>query len=240
MRSDRTTQRRAPRPALRWLRFILYAVLLGAGLALNAPALNLSLRVLTSRCYYAPTVPCLPCALGLLAVALGYAMWLAGATIASWRMPVWSHLAPIGLLLGTIFGGPLDRSPDPFAGQAPPERLMRAMAALKARAGTLSGDPCVFDVQQLRGALEDPAVPPSGWRNLGAPLSYELKLVPQGEPVKSPLAGDRPGTLYLACAGKARRYWISAVASDAIPRGEPTMVRDGLGRPAVLTGEAAP
>jgi len=225
---------------LRWLRFILYAVLLGAGVALNAPALNLSLRVLTSRSYWAPAVPCLSCSLGVLAVALGYALWLAGATLASWRMPIWSHLAPLGLLMGTIFGGPLDRAPDPFSGQGPSERLMRAMGALKARADTLSGDPCAFDVRQLQAALEGPDVPPSGWRSLGASRSWELRVVPQASPVKSPQPGDRPGTLYFACAGKARRYWISAVASDAIPRGEPTMVRDGIGRPAVLTGEVAP
>lgn len=229
-------RRRAPGPALRWLRFALYAVLLGAGLALNADAIKLSLRVLASPLYWAPAVPCLACAVAVLAIGAVYALWLAGGTLAGWRMPLWSHLIPIGLLAFTIFGGPLGRRPDPFVGQAAPERALKAMAALHA-AIRGPAEPCAQGAAALEKALARPDVPPPGFRRFGVGGGWRVVAAPGRGPVKVPRPDDVPGTLYLVCDAQAGRYWISALVTDALPVGAPTMARDGVGRAAVITGE---
>lgn len=230
---------RLPGPALRWVRFLFYAGLVGAGLGANAGGIRQSFRILASPLYWAPAPPCLACAVAIFAVASSYAVWLAGATVAAWRMPRWVHLAPIGLVASTLVGKPLEGVPLD-SGRLPPERMMEAMGFVRARAQASGKPSCALDPRELERALATSGVPPSGYRRFGAGRGYRIQVTEGAGPVKAPRPGDEPGTIYLACEASTRRTWISGVVSDALPAGAPTMVSDGVGRPAVLVSEVPP
>ncbi len=231
---------RASGPALRWLRFIFYAGLVGAGLGANAGGIRQSFRILTSPSYWAPATPCLACAAAIFAIASGYAVWLSGATVAGWRMPRWVHLLPVGLIASTLIGNPLQSSSPLESGPLPPERMMAAMGFVRASALASQGSPCAAAPRELEQALAASKVAPSGYRRFGAAQRYRVEVIESAGPVKSPRPGDGPGTIYLACEPSTRRTWVSGVVSDALPTGAPTMVSDGVGRPAVLVPEEAP
>lgn len=234
----RSEHRRRPvSPALRVARFGVFAVFLLAALTGNARALTTGLAIAFSRSYFATSRPCVACALGLLAVLTGYAIWLGGGTVAAWRMPLWSHLVPAAAFLGTYLLGPLPMKIDPTG--TPADRAVAAMEKVAAKLeGTAS--PCGADAGALERQLEE-AGPPTGYSSFGRAVAFRVVPVPDAAgPVLEPRAGDGPGTLYLACAKATRRFWLSAVVTDALPRGRPFLVRDGVGRVAVVAGAAAP
>ncbi|MFN7132770.1 MAG: hypothetical protein ACK4N5_11865 [Myxococcales bacterium] len=222
----------------RWVRFILYSVFVGAALALNAGAIKLSLRLLTTDAYFAPDAPCIPCALGILAVGAAYAFWLAGATVIGWRMPLFSHLVPIGLVIGTMALGPLKASRadlDTPVGAA--ERAVGAMRALLAEAKR-TGSLCNRPAEELERVLAStPGVLPPGYRSFGREVGYRIRThTGYGDAVRHVDAKDRPGTLHLSC-GSNGAFWLTGVVSDVLPVGHPSLVRDGVGRVVVMTSE---
>ncbi len=218
---------------VRGLRFILFAGLLVTTVARNAPALRRSIDLLLSPAVYSPGAPCLPVALGGLGVAAAYAVWLCGATFSRWRMPVAVHLAPLGALLLTAWRGPLPIASD--AGALPAERALAAMEALSQRLEQVSR-PCEGDAAPA-------CLPPgdsssTGFFSHGRPLPFRVVVDSSSSgPVREARPGDAPGTLYLACDG-AGAFWLTAVTLDRLPKGSPTMVKDGVGRVAVVRGEA--
>ncbi|MGC4120988.1 MAG: hypothetical protein QM765_41710 [Myxococcales bacterium] len=224
-------------PAKRWLLFFFYAAIVCAGLGANAAGIRLALRILGSPAFWAPKAPCLSCAVAVLAVGSAYALWLSGTTLAGWRMPRAVHLVPVLLLAATIFGGPLQRAPDLAQPPLPPERTMEAMDAL--RSLVAASRTCAAPASKLEEALSAHAQP-SGFRRFGFPSPWRVVVVEQPGPVKEVRAGDAPGTLLLSCEPGTRRFWISGVTSDALPIGAATMVRDGVGRAAVLAAEVSP
>lgn len=224
-------------PAKRWLLFCFYAAILCAGLGANAGGIRLALRILGSRAFWAPQAPCVSCAVAVLAVASAYALWLSGATLAGWRMPRAVHLVPVLLLAATMIGGRLQAVPDLAQPPLPPERSMEAMGLL--RSLVAASRACAAPAAKLEEALAARAQP-SGFRRFGRLSPWRVEVVEQAGPVKEVREGDVPGTLLLSCEPGTRRFWVSAVSADALPTGAPTMVRDGVGRAAVLTGEVNP
>ena len=227
----------APGPGKRALRFLFFAAIAYVGLAANAGGIRLALRILGSPAFWAPSAPCLACAVAVLAVASGYALWLSGATLAGWSMPRAIHLVPILLVAATLFGGRLQAVPNLEQPPLPPERAMEAMGRL--RSAVASSGSCATPARELEQALAA-QVQPSGFRRFGFLSPWRVETTEQAGPVKEVRPGDAPGTLYLACAPGARRFWVSGVTTDALPTGAATMVRDGVGRAAVLSAEVSP
>jgi len=216
------------------LRFLLFAAFTLAALARNAPALRRGLEVVTSPAYFSPSTPCLPCALLATAVAVGYCTWLAGATFQKWRMPLWAHLVPAAGLLATTWLGPLPMVPDRGAG-GPADRAMEALRAL-----ARLPNPCATPAAELERKLESEA-PPTGFRAFGRPIPFRVVVVPGAEePVRALASGDGVGTVYLACPKGGTAYWLSVVVSEQLPRAVPALLRDGVGKVAVLAGEFKP
>jgi hypothetical protein len=220
-------------PLLRWLRFGLYASLCAAVLARNATPLLQSLRLVTSPLYWSSWAPSLPVALGMLALVSAYLVWLSGATLAGWRMPLAVHLVPIALFTHSLAAGPLVSHSDGFAAQGPADRAVAAIRALQASIEKQERPPCSVAAAQYEEALTaDPALAPPGYRSFGSSLRFRVVAREGSGPQHTP---GRPGELHLVCSGN--RYWISAVTTDAVPVGRPTMVRDGVGRVVTFTGE---
>lgn len=236
MTASEKKRRRPVSSALRLARFGVFGVFLLAALAGNAQPLGAGLALAFSRAYFATARPCVPCALALLALLTAYAVWLAGSIVAGWRMPLWSHLVPSAAFLLTYLVGPLPMKID--AAGVPAARAVAAMDALAARLeGTAA---CGADLEAQERFLAESG-PPTGYSSFGRALPFRIVAVPQAsEPVREPRAGDGPGTLYLACAKGSRSFWLSAVVTDALPQGRPFLVRDGVGRVAVVPGVAAP
>ncbi len=230
-------KRRPVSPALRAARFGVFGVILVATLAGNAQALTSALALAFSRSYFATARPCVACALALLAVLTGYAVWLAGSTVAGWRMPLWSHLVPAAAFLLTYMVGPLTVRIDEAG--SPADRAVVAMQTLAARLeGT--AEPCRSDLGAQERFLAESG-PPTGYSSFGRAVAFRVVAVPEAaEPVRERRGDDGPGTLYLACARASRSFWLSAVVTDALPQGRPILVRDGVGRVAVVPGVAAP
>ena len=223
-------------PLLRWLRFALYATLVGAVLARNADSILQTLKLATSPLYWATWSPCLPCALAMVGVCCGYLLWLSGATLAEWRMPLVVHLIPIGLITHSLLAGPLARRSDGYSGQGPADRAVAAMRALGSEIERRGAAPCRTPALEYEQALADNrALAPPGYRSFGRPLRFRVVATEGSEPRRMP---GNPAELHLVCSGN--RYWISAVTTDRVPIGLPAMVRDGVGRIAVVTGELAP
>lgn len=221
---------------LRWLRFGFYAALAAAILARNADPILQALRLVASPLYWATWTPCLPCALGLLALCSAYLAWLTGATVAGWRMPLVVHLVPIALLVYTVLSGPLARRSDGFATQGPADRAVAAMRALDTYLASQAKPPCSIPGQQYEAALAGrEGLAPPGYRSFGRPVRFQVVVEEGSQPRRIP---GRPAELYLVCSSE--RYWISAVTTDSVPLGRPAMVRDGVGRVAVVTGRIPP
>lgn len=219
------------------LRFLLYGAFLWGALVPNAPAVEQALRVLCSRCYWAPAVPSLALALGLLAACLGYALWLSGATLAGWKMPLFAQTVPIALFTAALLGGPLQIPEDPAAGLAPADRAIAALQSL-ARLAERGGQPCSLQPAQLDAALAaSPSVPATGYRSFGRAVGFHVVRRDGEGAVKQVQPGDDAGTIYLACDPRGRA-WLSAVVTETLPAGPPALVRDGVGKVAVLLGEA--
>lgn len=116
---------------------------------------------------------------------------------------------------------------------------MGALQFLVERLGGLP-DPCAADPRLLEQRLAQEA-PPTGFRRFGRTIPFRVVAVPGAEtPVRELRPGDGVGTLYLACPKDRRGFWLSAVVSDKLPRAEPTLLRDGVGKAAVLAGESKP
>ena len=222
---------------LRGLRFLVFATFLVLTIARNARALNAGLAIAFTPELFAPERPCAWCAVGLLALLASYAVWLAGATLAGWRMPLWPHLLPAGALVLTVLAGPIPLRAD--SGGSPADRALAAMEALAARLER-SADPCRADLKAEQRHLAQ-AAPPTGYSSFARPIPFRVvALADAVEPVRQLRQGDGAGTIYLACARGGRGFWLSAVVTDALPKSRPTLVRDGVGKVAVVTGEPAP
>jgi hypothetical protein len=221
----------------RLLRFLVYAVFLVVGVALNAPAIQLVLRSVASGCYWAPVLPSIVGVAGVLLGSTAYSLWLSMATLMRAPMPLWTHVIPIVLMLGSLIHGPLALPHDRFYDQAPADR---ALAAGQALADHLHDGkvPCADAGEHERFLERSQELAPPGYRAHGFSRAFKVVVQEGGQPVRAPGSAE-PGSLLLVCEPGAKRFWISAVVSDAIPVGAPIMVRDGVGRPAVLTGEVA-
>ena len=219
----------------RWLRFLFYGAVVAAVLAASSGGVRHSLWLLSSRDLFAPDAGCVACAVGLLLVLTAYSVWLAGATVAGSKMPLPVHLVPLCLLGVTLARGPLIERP-PAGGPNPPER---AVAAMRALAGELRHEsaPCRLEPQRYALALGGRT---RGFRSFARARPYQVA-------VRADLSGPavslderaRPGVIYLACAESERRFFLSAVVTDALPTGRPVLARDGVGRPVVITEEYA-
>lgn len=223
---------------LNGLRFLVFSAFVLVALARNAPAMKRSVEMLTSASYFAPSVPCIACGVGALVLAAAYSVWLAGATFQRWRMPLWTHAVPAAGVLATMWLGPLMLVPDGGQG-GPAERCMGAMQFLVERLAR-QPDVCRVDVREVERQLAAEA-PPTGFRSFGRVVPFRLVVLPQADaPVRELREGDGVGTIYLSCPREGRVFWLSAVASDRLPRATPTLLRDGVGKVAVLAGESKP
>ncbi len=220
----------------RWLRFALYTFIVGGALTVQADPIRRSLRLLVSRSYFAPDVPCIPCAVGLLVVLGAYLVWLAGGTVLGWRMPLFSHLVPIGLAFFTAWKGPLRATESADSTLAPADRAIAAMRALDAEAARTRRTPCELSASEFESVLNG-RVPPSGFRSYGRASGYRVQVHPErGAALTDVQPDDSPGTLHVACSTKGE-YYFTAVVADRLPSGAPAMVRDGVGRVVVISGE---
>ena len=223
---------------LRWMRFAVFALFLGSALAINARALRAALGLVFTPLCWAPAAPAVLPALALLGLAATYAVWLAGATVARWRMPTWTHAFPAAALILTLSLGPMPMSKEAFDG-GPADRAVEAMRRLAQRLEARHGAPCEASPAELDRLLDEASPPGTGFRRFGRALGYKVEaLGERDEPQRQTRAGDLPGTLYLACARSGRAFWLSAVVTDRIPRGEPAMALDGVGKAAVIEGES--
>ncbi|HEY3449153.1 MAG TPA: hypothetical protein VGK67_22540 [Myxococcales bacterium] len=222
---------------LRGLRFLVFSTFVVVALARNAAPLKRALGLATSTAYFAPHVPNVTAALAALAVVTAYAIWLAQATFAGRRMPLWPHAVPSLALILTQYLGPLPMSPvgDGTASD-------RAVAAMSAVAARLEGErePCRADLAAVERELVERA-PPTGFHLLGFRIPFRVAPRPAATgPVLKVEGGQGVGTIYLACDPGGRRFWLSAVVTDALPHGEPTMLKDGVGKVAVVSAEGLP
>src|SRR5690606_27822451 len=115
---------------VRWIRFFFYGGLLFLGLAPHGDASRLAVRVVPADAFFAPATIPLPAIWLLLIVALGYAVWLAGATTSGWRMPIWTHLPILGLAAFSLLHGPIRPKPDPWEELPPAERALSGLRRL--------------------------------------------------------------------------------------------------------------
>ncbi|MGC4116614.1 MAG: hypothetical protein QM765_18995 [Myxococcales bacterium] len=222
---------------LRGLRFLVFSTFLVAALARNSSPLQRALGLVTSTAYFAPHVPNVLAALVALALCTAYAVWLAQATIAGKRMPLWPHAVPSLALLLTYSLGPLPMQPVGMG--TPSERAVAAMEAVSVRLENEPA-PCKADLAAIETSLAQ-EVPPTGFHFLGYRIPFKLVArLEAGGPVQQVGDGDGIGTIYLACDGSGRRFWLTAVVADALPRGAPTMLRDGVGKAAVVSAEGKP
>ncbi len=222
---------------LRWLRFLLYAALLVAGVARHGPAIRAAVVLLLSPMRFSPAAPCLGCALALAALAVGYGVWLAGATLHRWKMPLWTHLFPLALIAATLRLGPLPIDED--AGGATPaaDRALTAMRLVRAAVERPGSGGCANPREIERAVASSHELLPTGYRAHGRAVPFQLEVAPSGVAVREPAPGARPGSLYLACEGS--RFWISAAVIDG-SAGKLAMVRDGVGKVVMLAGEVSP
>jgi hypothetical protein len=226
---------------LRWLRFLLYSGFLWFSLIAHGAAIRQSLRLVSSHRYFAPEAACVPCALFILAFSLAFAVWLAGATIAGWRLPVPAYAAPIGLLIFTLLHGPLLPPRDRFADQGPAERARAAMKHLVQALSAQGEPPCAASPESHERLLSRSAeVPMTGFRAFGRPVPFSVVVEPSSDgPVRERRPDDGVGVVYLACDPMGRRFWLSALVADAFPVGRPTLLRDGVGKVVYEEGEVA-
>jgi hypothetical protein len=218
---------------LRWMRFAVFAVFLASALAINARAIKAALGLVISPLVWAPAAPDVAPALICIALATAYAVWLSGATVARWRMPLWTHLVPAGGLVLTLALGPLPLRGEGDEG-SPGDRAVEAMRRMVERLETRRAAACAESLREM----DELALEGTGYRRFGRALRFHLVVAgEQDEPVRQVRPGDLPGTVYLACARGGRAFWLSAVVTDRLPRGEPAMAVDGVGKTAVLAGE---
>lgn len=219
---------------LRGLRFLVFGGFLVAVLACNAPPIRRGLQLLTSPLLFSDGTPSIAGTLALLALALVYSVWLSGATFSGWRMSLAAHLIPVGMLLMTLGLGPLPMRKG--GGGLPADRAIAAMQALSAKLERIAS-PC-----RGAGAAEaawKSSVGPTGLFSFARPLEYQLVVLPERQaPIAEVRGDDPPGSVYLSCEKAGRIFWLTAVTLDRLPRGRPTMLRDGVGRVAIVRGEA--
>ncbi len=227
--------------AFRLARLVFYAGCVTAVVARNAAAIRDGARALVSPGAYLPSVPCIPCALMLALAMFGYTAWLWGATFAGWAMPAWTHVVPLVALVATLAAGPLQPGPVPpdvDVTRAPELTLFAAMTDVgqSLEKGRLPCD----DAAALTRVLADRArVGLPGYRRFGRLSGYHVRIVkPADGPSPDLLRGDVPPTVIVACSADRRRFWLSGVSLD-VDTGTAQMLRDGVGRIAVVSGSAS-
>jgi hypothetical protein len=155
-------------------------------------------------------------------------------------MPRLVHLIPLGSLILTLLAGPLRAGTPSFREMRAADRGVAAMQALASALGEAAGSPCAPETLELheRALRENAEVPSPGYRAFGSPVPFRLMARPGSQgPVTEVGESDSPGTIFVACDGTGARFWLSAVITASLPMGEPALVRDGVGKIAVLAGE---
>lgn len=174
-------------------------------------------------------------------VVFGYLCWLLGATLTQWRMPVWSHVIPLALLVWLLWeNGWIFRTAGAIGARAQPRTfaspVTRAMGAMEGLQAFLTKNSCASATSEaLLDALGDKKW--TGYRSFGRPQPYRLIRSPGTEPVmKMPLEPQYPGTIFLVCNESDGSFALSALVTAAIPKGPVSFVVDGVGKPVTMIG----
>jgi hypothetical protein len=204
----------------RVVRFLLYAALGTFVIARNAVGIVWEARALSADYLYLPDAGCLVCSLALGLIMGAYLVWLSGATIARWVMPVWVHYPIIGLMALSVLISP--SAPDPA--KAGPERIrdeaVRAIDSTVARLRTTGCSQTAAN-DALRGLGR------SGFLARGFPMNWVSTQISSEIPFDdSPRT--RPATLLLRCSADGS-FDLAAVVLDHVPRGKVAVLRDDVG-----------
>jgi hypothetical protein len=222
--------------ASRAARLLVYGACSAAVIDRNSPAILDSARALFSKGVYLPSLPCIPCALGLACVLIAYLTWLLGATFGRWPMPLWTHLVPIVALASLVLGGPLRPSAVPSEvdmTRAPDLTVFAALSRVR-DAVEKEGIRC-DDGDRLARVLEDRSqIRLPGYRRFGRLTPYRVRVVRSVKgPVDAPAPDDIPPTIVAACESGGR-FWFTAIALSG-ETGAAETLHDGTGKLVVMT-----
>ena len=95
----------------------------------------------------------------------------------------------------------------------PPDPAPPLLAGLRGVAEELDRDfsgRYAPDAARLDAALAK--LPPPGFRRLGRTLPLHVRVLSAEGPQLQPLAGDEPGTIYIAISSDAKSAWLTALA----------------------------
>ena len=212
---------------VRALSLLVYASLAALGEALVARPALLWLRGQGLFGAVLPwEVPAGGAALLLALLLAGLTLWLAATAAQGARAQVVLH-ALLLLLVALCLGQRALGSPP----QAPADPAPQLLTALRTAAEVLDHDfaeSYAPDESTLAAALAGLSAPGFVRRLRRLPLHPRV-LPGRAGPEDEPLAGDEPGTIYVAISADRRAAWLTALTLED---GHPALLRLGNGRPA--------
>ncbi len=232
--SGEQVRARKPRPGLRALNALLFGAFAAAGFGAVA---RRGWLFLISQGLLRPVLPWdvpLGAIFLALALALGAETLRTGALATSGRPLRARDRWPLLLLVVACFAARLSAA----APRPPLSPTPRLIAALRRCAETLDAGyreahQYPLDEAALERALA--ALGPSSFVYRGHDLPLRARLLERDSAQREPLAGDRPGLVYVAHTRDAQRVWLSAVT---LAGDDPAMLLTPRGAPLLLEARA--
>ena len=226
----------------RILRFLMYGGMSFWILVSKGQSLRICLSVLFGKDVYMEDTFFLVSNTIILICMTIYVVWLLGATIDRWKMPLPTHLLPFAALCFLLWeNGWIFASESTYPGahltprsiQTPVDRAMDAMASAKVY---LERHPCdTAKPEEIVNGLSAGSY--SGYRTFGFSSKWNIQIKSSEEPVTELSGNDVPGTIFVACNPKDKSFVLSALITDAFPKGKAAFVLDGVGKPATIAGQ---